>query len=94
MREMTKEEEEENDRNFRRTMELIEEHFRKNKRPSLQAQLLQWYHSRDPVQSDSEAVSQILNIVEEWLPIEDRRNYIGDPWNNCVRSMKERLRDG
>lgn len=82
--------EEENDKNFKRSMELIEKWGEENKPPTLKALLLEWAYSKNSIRPDFEEVDEILKIVEKWLPPSHSTN--GYEWEKCLKLMREKLR--
>jgi hypothetical protein len=85
--------EEENDKNFKRSMELIEKWGEENKPPTLKELLLEWAYSKNSFRLDFEGVDEILKIVEQWLPKENSRpSYDTMQWDKCVRVMREKLK--
>jgi hypothetical protein len=85
--------EQENDENFKTSMELIEKWGEENKPPSLRELFEEWYISANFCQSKHVIANELCDIVKKWMPKEDPRpSYDTMQWNKCVRRMKENLR--
>ena len=82
--------EEENEKAFRVTLRLIDEHFEKNKPPTLQEELLEWYCRHNACQSAHDIVNEILEVVKKWAPKEHPTNSYG--YNSCIQMLNERLK--
>jgi hypothetical protein len=82
--------EEENDKNFKKCMELIEKWGEQNKPPTLRELLLERAYSKNSVRPDFAGVDEILKIVEKWLPPSHSTN--GYEWEKCLKLMREKLR--
>jgi len=78
--------EEENDKNFKRSLALIEEWGEKNKPLTLYEIL------HNELRFSDADTQKIIVAVSKWLPREDPRAWIADPWNKCVKRMKEKLK--
>ncbi len=71
-------------------MKLIEEHFEKNKPPTLKERLIEWYGNVNLCQSKDVIANEIVNIVKEWIPSSHPTNPYD--WEKCLKMMNENLR--
>ena len=84
--------EEDNDKNFKNSLDLIREWGEKNKPPTLYEILMEWWISHlDMEHSDEEIVDGLVNIIGEKLipPSRDRNGY---EWEKCLKMMRGKLR--
>ena len=84
--------EEDNDKNFKNSLDLIKEWGEKNKPPTLYEILMKWWINHlDMEQSDKEIVDGLVNIIDnEFIPPSNDRN--GYEWEKCLKMMRENLR--
>jgi hypothetical protein len=73
---------EENERNARKCMELIEKWGEENKPPTLFEKIRTLGYSVD-------CTYEIIDVVKEWIPQEHKTNPYD--WNRCIRMMREKL---
>jgi hypothetical protein len=76
--------EQENDKNFKRSMELIEKWGEQNKPPTL----YQIIHNE--MGFSHELTVEILVAVDRWLPYEHKTNSYD--WNRCIKMLREKLK--
>jgi hypothetical protein len=77
--------EQEQDEHLKKCLSIIDNWAEKNKPPTL----YQIIH--DNLGYSHDCTQEIIDAVEQWLPREDPRAWVGDPWNRCVKRMKEKL---
>jgi hypothetical protein len=84
--------EEDNDKNFKNSLDLIKEWGEKNKPPTLYEILMGWWINHlDMEQSDEEIVDGLVNIIgEKFIPPSRDRN--GYEWEKCLKIMRDKLR--
>jgi hypothetical protein len=84
--------EEDNDKNFKNSLDLIKEWGEKNKPPTLKELLWEWWINHlDMEQSDEEIVDGLVNIIgEKFIPPSSDRN--GYEWEKCLKMMRGKLR--
>ena len=84
--------EEDNDKNFKNSLDLIKEWGEKNKPPTLYEILMEWWINHlDMEQSDEEIVDGLVNIIgEKFIPPSRDRN--GYEWEQCLKIMRDKLR--
>jgi hypothetical protein len=84
--------EEDNDKNFKNSLDLIKEWGEKNKPPTLYEILMEWWINHlDMEQSDEEIVDGLVNIIgEKFIPPSSDRN--GYEWEKCLKMMRGKLR--
>lgn len=85
--------EEDNDKNFKNSLDLIKEWGEKNKPPTLYQLIENWWcdvfcaNSMDDMET---CIDGLVDKIEEFLPKEhDTNNY---KWNQCIRMIKSKLR--
>jgi hypothetical protein len=77
---------EENERNARKCMELIEKWGEENKPPTL----YQIIH--DELGYSHDLTAEIIDAVSRWLPKESTRpSYDTMQWDKCVRMLRDKL---
>jgi len=85
--------EEDNDKNFKNSLDLIKEWGEKNKPPTLKELLWEWWEDIFTVDSDLDAdasIDVLVDRIEEFLPKEHHTNSY--KWNECIRMIREKLR--
>jgi hypothetical protein len=84
--------EEDNDKNFKNSLDLIKEWGEKNKPPTLYEILMEWWINHlDMEHSDEEIVDGLVNIIgEKFIPPSRDRN--GYEWEKCLKMMRDKLR--
>jgi hypothetical protein len=84
--------EQENDKNFKNSLDLIREWGEKNKPPTLYEILMEWWINHlDMEHSDEEIVDGLVNIIgEKFIPPSSDRN--GYEWEKCLKMMRDKLR--
>ena len=85
--------EEDNDKNFKNSLDLIKEWGEKNKPLTLYEILMDWWiHHLDMMeQSDERIIDDLVNIIgEKFIPPSNDRN--GYEWNKCLELMRGKLR--
>jgi hypothetical protein len=84
--------EEDNDKNFKNSLDLIKEWGEKNKPPTLYEILMEWWINHlDMEQSDEEIVGGLVEILDKKFipPSHNTNDY---QWNNCLKIMRDKLR--
>jgi len=86
--------EEDNDKNFKNSLDLIKEWGEKNKPPTLKELLWEWWEDIFTVDSDLDADASIDVLVDridkEFIPpSRDRNSY---EWEKCLKMMRDKLR--
>jgi hypothetical protein len=84
--------EEDNDKNFKNSLDLIKEWGEKNKPPTLYEILMDWWINHlDMEQSDEEIVDGLVDIIDKkFIPPSNDRN--GYEWEKCLKIMRDKLR--
>jgi hypothetical protein len=84
--------EEDSDKNFKNSLDLIREWGEKNKPPTLYEILMEWWINHlDMEHSDEEIVDGLVNIIgEKFIPPSRDRN--GYEWEKCLKMMRGKLR--
>jgi hypothetical protein len=84
--------EQENDKNFKNSLDLIKEWGEKNKPPTLKELLWEWWINHlDMEQSDEEIIDYLVNIIgEKFIPPSSDTN--GYEWEKCLKMMRDKLR--
>jgi hypothetical protein len=84
--------EEDNDKNFKNSLDLIREWGEKNKPPTLYEILMEWWINHlDMEHSDEEIVDGLVNIIDKkFIPPSSDRN--GYEWEKCLKMMRDKLR--
>ena len=84
--------EEDSDKNFKNSLDLIREWVEKNKPPTLYEILMEWWINHlDMEHSDEEIVDGLVNIIgEKFIPPSRDRN--GYEWEKCLKMMRGKLR--
>jgi hypothetical protein len=84
--------EEDNDKNFKNSLDLIKEWGEKNKPPTLYEILMDWWINHlDMEQSDEEIVDGLVDIIDKkFIPPSNDRN--GYEWEKCLKMMRGKLR--
>ena len=85
--------EEDNDKNFKNSLDLIKEWGEKNKPPTLKELLWEWWEDIFTVDSDLDAdasIDVLVDRIEEFLPKEHHTNSY--KWNECIKMIKSKLR--
>jgi hypothetical protein len=84
--------EEDNDKNFKNSLDLIREWGEKNKPPTLKELLWEWWlNGLNRAQSDEEIVDGLVNIIDKkFIPPSSDRN--GYEWEKCLKIMRDKLR--
>jgi len=85
--------EEDNDKNFKNSLDIIKEWREKNKPQTLSDLIYDWWSDVFTTNSDWDMETSIENLVDQislWLPTEhDTNSY---KWNECIRLIRENLR--
>jgi hypothetical protein len=86
--------EEDNDKNFKNSLDLIKEWGEKNKPPTLKELLWEWWEDIFTVDADLDADASIDVLVDridkEFIPpSSDRNSY---EWEKCLKMIREKLR--
>jgi hypothetical protein len=86
--------EEDNDKNFKNSLDLIKEWGEKNKPPTLKELLWEWWEDIFTVDSDLDADASIDDLVDKIdkqfiPPSSDRNTY---EWEKCLKIMRDKLR--
>ena len=84
--------EEDNDKNFKNSLDLIKEWGEKNKPPTLYEILMEWWINHlDMEQSDEEIVDALVDRIDKkFIPPSSEKN--GYEWEKCLKIMREKLR--
>ena len=90
----TPQEPEDNDKNFKNSLDLIKEWGEKNKPPTLKELLWEWWEDIFTRNSDLDAdasIDVLVDIIgEKFIPPSSDRN--GYEWEKCLKMMREKLR--
>ncbi len=84
--------EEDNDKNFKNSLDLIKEWGEKNKPPTLYEILMEWWINHlDMEQSDEEIIGGLVDRIDKQFipPSHDTNGY---EWEKCLKIMREKLR--
>ena len=85
--------EEDNDKNFKNSLDLIKEWGEKNKPPTLKELLWEWWEDIFTVNADLDADASIDVLVDridkEFIPPSSEKN--GYEWEKCLKMMREKL---
>ena len=88
--------EQENDKNFKNSLDLIREWGEKNKPPTLTELLWEWWDCNDIFTSNSDldadtCIDYLVNIIGKKFipPSSDRNSY---EWEKCLKMMRDKLR--
>jgi hypothetical protein len=86
--------EEDNDKNFKNSLDLIREWGEKNKPPTLKELLWEWWEDIFTRNSDLDADASIDYLVDildrKFIPPSSDRN--GYEWEKCLKMMRDKLR--
>ncbi len=84
--------EEDNDKNFKNSLDLIKEWGEKNKPPTLYEILMEWWINHlDMEQSDEEIIGGLVDMIDKkFIPPSSERNTY--EWEKCLKIMREKLR--
>ena len=86
--------EEDNDKNFKNSLDLIREWGEKNKPPTLKELLWEWWEDIFTRNSDLDADASIDILVDmidkKFIPPSSDRN--GYEWEKCLKMMRDKLR--
>jgi hypothetical protein len=84
--------EEDSDKNFKNSLDLIKEWGEKNKPPTLYEILMDWWINHlDMEQSDEEIVDGLVDMIDKkFIPPSSDRN--GYEWEKCLKMMRDKLR--
>ena len=86
--------EEDNDKNFKNSLDLIREWGEKNKPPTLKELLWEWWEDIFTRNSDLDAdasIDYLVDIIDKkFIPPSSDRN--GYEWEKCLKMMREKLR--
>jgi len=86
--------EEDNDKNFKNSLDLIKEWGEKNKPPTLKELLWEWWEDIFTVDSDLDADASIDVLVDridrKFIPLSHDTN--GYEWEKCLKIMRDKLR--
>jgi hypothetical protein len=86
--------EQENDKNFKNSLDLIREWGEKNKPPTLKELLWEWWEDIFTRNSDLDADASIDYLVDildrKFIPPSNDRN--GYEWEKCLKMMRDKLR--
>ena len=88
--------EQENDKNFKNSLDLIREWGEKNKPPTLTELLWEWWDCNDIFTSNSDldadtCIDGLVNIIgKKFIPPSSDRN--GYEWEKCLKMMRDKLR--
>ena len=88
----TPQEPEDNDKNFKNSLDLIREWGEKNKPPTLYEILMKWWlNGLNRAQSDEEIVDGLVDMIDKkFIPPSSDRN--GYEWEKCLKMMRDKLR--
>jgi hypothetical protein len=82
--------EQENDKNFKNSLDLIKEWGEKNKPPTLKELLCEWW-DEDWGDTKDKRIDMLVNIIgEKFIPPSSDRN--GYEWEKCLKMMRDKLR--
>lgn len=86
--------EEDNDKNFKNSLDLIKEWGEKNKPPTLKELLWEWWEDIFTVDADLDAdasIDVLVDIIDKkFIPPSSEKN--GYEWEKCLKIMREKLR--
>ncbi len=88
--------EQENDKNFKNSLDLIREWGEKNKPPTLTELLWEWWDCNDIFTSNSDldadtCIDYLVNIIDKkFIPPSNDTN--GYEWEKCLKMMRDKLR--
>lgn len=86
--------EEDNDKNFKNSLDLIKEWGEKNKPPTLKELLWEWWEDIFTADSDLDADASIDDLVsridKQFIPPSSDRNTY--EWEKCLKIMRDKLR--
>jgi hypothetical protein len=88
--------EEDSDKNFKNSLDLIREWGEKNKPPTLTELLWEWWDCNDIFTSNSDldadtCIDGLVNIIgKKFIPPSSDRN--GYEWEKCLKMMRDKLR--
>ena len=86
--------EEDNDKNFKNSLDLIREWGEKNKPPTLKELLWEWWEDIFTRNSDLDAdasIDYLVDIIDKkFIPPSSDRN--GYEWEKCLKMMRDKLR--
>ena len=88
--------EQENDKNFKNSLDLIRKWGEKNKPPTLTELLWEWWDCNDIFTSNSDldadtCIDYLVNIIgKKFIPPSSDRN--GYEWEKCLKMMRDKLR--
>ena len=88
--------EEDSDKNFKNSLDLIREWGEKNKPPTLKELLWEWWDCNDIFTSNSDldadtCIDILVNIIDKkFIPPSSDRN--GYEWEKCLKIMRDKLR--
>lgn len=74
---------------FTELNKILNDHFEQHKPDTLRELLTEWYYTHDAVQSGPIIVSQIVNIVRNWLPEEHDTNMYHS--NLMIRRIRDKI---
>jgi hypothetical protein len=82
--------EQENDKNFKNSLDLIREWGEKNKPPTLTELLWEWW-DEDWGDTKDKCIDMLVDIIgEKFIPPSNDRN--GYEWEKCLKMMRDKLR--
>ena len=92
--------EEDNDKNFKNSLDLIKEWGEKNKPPTLYQILWEWWEDLEDTLNMENSIQDLVNDIEEWLPKEQSAQgsqnvYVEctvEGFNDCLNKIKGKLR--
>lgn len=86
--------EEDNDKNFKNSLDIIKEWGEKNKPPTLKELLWEWWEDIFTVDADLDAdasIDVLVDIIDKkFIPPSSEKN--GYEWEKCLKMMREKLR--
>jgi len=86
--------EEDNDKNFKNSLDLIKEWGEKNKPPTLKELLWEWWEDIFTVDADLDAdasIDVLVDIIDKkFIPPSSEKN--GYEWEKCLKIMRDKLR--
>ena len=84
--------EQDSDKNFKNSLDLIKEWGEKNKPLTLYEILMEWWINHlDMEQSDEEIVDGLVDMIDKkFIPPSSEKN--GYEWEKCLKMMREKLR--